>query len=285
MRPNRDETPVIDGTLKQRSARAFLWSISDSIGVAAVSLASFVVLARMLDPRDFGAVALAGVFVYFFNLLAHHSFADALVQRAALEPQHLNTGFWGGLALATGLMLACQLAAGPLAALLGEPAVGPVLGWLAAVMPIAALSAVQTAMFRREMQFRWIAASSLAGRVGGVLALAGQGIMAVAVLYVAKVVLELPIHYLLLRRLLGIELRRYVEPLAAPLAASVPLAGAVLAVRWGLVGAVGDVYVLAACVAAGALTYGVAASLISPALSRTAVGLASRTPAHGSHAR
>lgn len=482
--------------LKRKSLRAFLWSMSDSVGVAAVSLVSFVVLARILDPRDFGAVALAGVFVYFLNLLAYHSFTDALVQRSMLEAQHLDSGFWGGVALAVVLMLLCQAGATPLAALLGEPTVAPVLKLLAIGLPLSALGGVQAAMFRREMQFRPVAAAFLAGRVtgagvgvamallgcgiwslvgqqvvgaglsslvlwmrsrwrpgfavsrrhlrelagfgmhvsasqvligaagqlvnllvgtllgsvalgyfsiaartvqllcsltsgavyhvsfsafsrlqhdraalaraltqatriscligvpagigmalvadllvevlygakweqsglllaimalqmipmffgmfftacyralsrpswvayiagfelaatlAGLLALTAHGIVAVTIFATGRFVLEWPIHFLLLRRLLGMDLRRFLRPLLEPMAAAAPMAAAVAVVRWTLVGDLDPLPLLAACMTAGALSYAAAAWLISPGLSQTAIGLARgmRTPAEG----
>jgi O-antigen/teichoic acid export membrane protein len=166
--------------LKSRSLKGLIWATGESVGVAVISLASFVVLARLLSPRDFGVVALAGVFVYFCNLLTSHSFTDALVQRPEIERDHTDTAFWSTLGIALLLMAGCQAGAGVTARLLGEPALAEALPWLALVLPLGALSSVQMALSRREMRFDAVARRILFGRglgaaLGIAAAVAGYG--------------------------------------------------------------------------------------------------------------
>jgi len=168
-------------SLRTRSIKGFLWSVGESFGVAVLSLASFLVMARALEPQDFGVVALAGVFIFFFNLITGHGFADAIVQRLRLDPDHLDTAFWSALGLAFVLLALCQAAAGAAAAVFGEPALAEVLRWLSWVLPVGAIGSVPLALFRREMHFRMVAACSVTGRVTGavvgiVMALGGFGL-------------------------------------------------------------------------------------------------------------
>lgn len=150
--------------LKTRSIRGLVWAVGESAGVAVISLASFIVLARLLEPQDFGIVALATVFIYFCNILTGHSFADAVVQRRALASDHLDTAFWSTLAIALLLMAACLLGADALAVAFAEPRLAEALRWLSLVLPLGALSSVQTALFRREMRFDAVARRTLVGR-------------------------------------------------------------------------------------------------------------------------
>jgi len=167
--------------LAKRSIKGFAWAASESIGVAAISFVTFVILARLLEPQDFGVVALATVFVFFCNLLTGHTFADAIVQRRDLDPSHLDTAFWSTLGVALVLMAGCLAAADLAADLLGEPGLADVLKWLSLVIPLSAVSSVQLALFRRDMRFDAIARRTLAGRglgagVGIAMAVAGYGI-------------------------------------------------------------------------------------------------------------
>lgn len=171
----------MQATVKTRSIRGFMWSAGESFGVALLSFVSFAVMARMLEPRDFGIVALAGVFIFFSNLFVAHSFADVVVQRRTIEPDHLDTAFWSTLAIALVLMAACQIAAGSAAALLGEPRLADVLCLLSLSVPLGALGSVHLALCRRDMRFRAVAVRSLAGRsvgavIGIAMALAGYGL-------------------------------------------------------------------------------------------------------------
>jgi len=156
--------------LKTLSIKGIAWSAGESAGVALFSLVVFTLLARILEPQHFGVVALAGVFVFTFNLIVGHSFADAIVQRVSIDPDHAETAFWTNLAIALALAGMCFAGAGYAAERLGEPALAEILPWLSLVLPLNALGIVQMALFRREAQFRAIALRSLLGRgVGGVV--------------------------------------------------------------------------------------------------------------------
>lgn len=169
------------GGLTERSLRALLWSAGDSFGQVALSFATFFVLVRMLEPADFGIVALAGVFIFFFGPIANLGFTEALVQRQQIDSEHFNTSFWCSLGISLALMSACFLGADALARLLGEPAFAPVLQWLSLTLPLNALGGVQLAFLRRDIRFRELSMRSLAGRAAGSIvgiaaAVAGMGV-------------------------------------------------------------------------------------------------------------
>jgi len=169
------------GQLKTLSIKGLMWSASESFGVAVLSFAVFALMARILEPEHFGIVALAGVFILTFNLIVGHSFADAIVQRTDVEPEHLDTAFWTTLAIALALTGLCHLIAPAAARWFDEPALADVLPWLAWVMPLNSIAVVQTALFRRALGFRTVATRSLAGRtvgaaVGVAMALTGMGV-------------------------------------------------------------------------------------------------------------
>jgi PST family polysaccharide transporter len=167
--------------LKKRSIRGFAWAAGESVGVAAISLVSFVIMARLLDPQDFGIFALASVFIFFCNLVTAHGLADALVQRQHVDDDHLDTAFWSTLFLSLVLMTGCLVASGPASVLLGEPRLAEVLQWLSLSLPLGAASIVQMSIFRREMSFDSVTRRSVVGRilgavVGIVMAYSGYGI-------------------------------------------------------------------------------------------------------------
>lgn len=167
--------------LKKRSIKGFAWATGESVGVAAISLVSFIVMARLLDPQDFGIFALASVFIFFCNLITAHGLADALVQRQHVDEDHLDTAFWSTLILSLALMSGCLVASGPASTLLGEPRLAEVLQWLSFSLPLGAASIVQMSIFRREMRFDAVTRRSIMGRILGAavgigMAYAGYGI-------------------------------------------------------------------------------------------------------------
>lgn len=155
----------------------------------------FLVLARLLTPEDFGIVALATVFVTLLQLLVEGGFSQALIQRANLEPGHVDTVFW--TCVVTGVVLAggLALAAGPIAALYGEPLLADIIPVLAVGLLVSALGSTQSAQLRRALRFGPLAARAIisnivAGTTGIVLAVAGAGVWALVAQYLVLNVMQ-----------------------------------------------------------------------------------------------
>lgn len=155
------------GGLQRRVARGLTWTVANTWGEQLLNLVVFVVLARLLTPADFGLVALAAVFVAFAQLLVDQGLGDALIQRRELTRSHIDTAFW--VAMATGglLTLTGQVLAGPIAGLLEEPDLEPILRVLSLSFLLAALSSIQLALLRRELRFRSLALRAITAAIGG----------------------------------------------------------------------------------------------------------------------
>ncbi|MPY68673.1 MAG: oligosaccharide flippase family protein [Alphaproteobacteria bacterium] len=154
-------------SLKHRSLGSVFWALSESTGAAVISLIAFLGMARLLEPVDFGIVAMAGAVVLMLNLVIGHGFPDALVQAREIGPDHVHTAFWSTLAIALLLAAATASGAGTIARITGEPAVTDILHWLALILPLNAMGSVQTAMLRRDLRFRDVAGATLVGRTAG----------------------------------------------------------------------------------------------------------------------
>ncbi len=169
------------GSLGRAAVRGFAWTMVRSISSRLVGSAVFVVLARLLDPKAFGTVALASVFLVFMSLLVESGFGEAVIQRKQVTEVDLNTAFWVSNAFGLMLTLAMAASAGLLATLFHQPELGPVLRALSLVFVLAALASMPQALLRRALRFRQIALRGLAatiagGAVGVGMALAGLGV-------------------------------------------------------------------------------------------------------------
>jgi O-antigen/teichoic acid export membrane protein len=152
-----------------------------SVSSRLVGSVVFVVLARLLDPKAFGTVALASVFVVLLSLLVESGLGEAVIQRKEVTRSDLDSAFWVNNATGVGLALLMTACAGLLGALFDQPELAPVLRVLSLVFVFAALASVPQALLRRELRFRELAlrgfAATLAGGAVGVgMALAGLGV-------------------------------------------------------------------------------------------------------------
>ena len=160
-------------SLQRRVTRGLAWTIVDNWGRQLLGFAVFIILANLLQPTDFGLVALAVVFVNFAQVFVDQGLGDALIQRRELTRSHIDTAFW--VAIATGVLLTALglVLAIPIAALLEEPDLRPILQVLSLAFVLAAMSSIQIALLRRELAFRSLALRSIAATVaGGVVGIA-----------------------------------------------------------------------------------------------------------------
>ena len=160
-------------SIREKTIQGVVWSAIQSWGSQVSSLLVFLVLARLLNPEAFGLVALAGVFLAFMQVFLEQGFAQALVQRDELEPEHLDTAFWASFA--TGIILtAIGVGIAPLCAIwFHQPQLTPIIRGLSVLLTIASLSNVQRAVLERKFAFKAIALRYLVGTlVGGIVGIA-----------------------------------------------------------------------------------------------------------------
>ncbi|HEY9601128.1 MAG TPA: MOP flippase family protein [Allocoleopsis sp.] len=167
--------------LRQNAVKGVVWSAITSWGRQAIAFIVFFLLARLLGPEAFGLVALATVFLAFVQVFVDQGFAEAIIQRHELDPEHLDTAFWTNLGIGLLITVLCIGTAGLAAELFHEPQLAPVIRWLSLNFTIIALSSVQDAILRRNLAFRSLAVRSLIGVVAGgvvgvVMAFSGYGV-------------------------------------------------------------------------------------------------------------
>nr|WP_234488779.1 lipopolysaccharide biosynthesis protein [Oxynema sp. CENA135] len=158
-----------------------VWSAIENWGSQVISFLVFFILARLLDPQAFGLVALSSVFFAFLELFLNQGFANALIQKKHVDPEHLDTAFWINFSIALLLTLLGVFAAESVALWFEEPKLAPIIQWMSLSFLISAFSGVQQALFRRNLAFKALSARTLlatfvGGLVGIVMASTGFGV-------------------------------------------------------------------------------------------------------------
>jgi len=164
-----------------QAVRSALWVMLESWTVRLITFLAFVVLARLLTPKDFGLMALAGVYLSLCSFIIDQGFGTAVMQREDLKPDHLDAAFWTQLALGAAIGLITIAAAEPVARWFAEPDLTRVLQVMAPFPLMTALSLIQQAQLKRDFRFGALAlrhvVSAAAGAVLGVaMAAFGYGV-------------------------------------------------------------------------------------------------------------
>lgn len=136
-------------------------------------ITSVVVLSRLLQPEDFGIVAMAAPVVAFVGLFQDLGLTQATVQKKSITHAEINSLFWinmGVSALLAGLMVLLS----PLVAdFYGEPQVGPLVAAMSLQLLILGSGAQHYALVTRRMEFSRLAVlDSVAAVIGLAVAVA-----------------------------------------------------------------------------------------------------------------
>ena len=168
-------------TLKQKVMSGLAWRSMERFGTQAVQFVLTVVLARLLEPKDFGVIALLTVFLALANVLVNSGFGTAIIQKKVVDERDLNSVFYLSLGISLLLYGMLWYCAPLIARFYSEPVLVPVLRWMALGLIFSAINGVQNAILTREMRFKasfWINLLPIAvyGVVGIWMAYAGYGL-------------------------------------------------------------------------------------------------------------
>ncbi len=141
---------------------------------------SLVVLARLLDPADFGLVAMVTVITGIFDILVTGGLSAATVQRVDVTDDQISTLFWINVAIGVVLALLCFAAAPAVAAFYHEPRAYLVILALTPAFVMNGLGVQHIAILQRHLRFITLSTIEVASQIVAAavsigMALAGFG--------------------------------------------------------------------------------------------------------------
>ncbi len=160
-------TPQLQGQIRS----AYKWTIAGNLGKHVVGLGLSVLLARLLQPRDYGLLGMVWVFVTILQALQDLGFGQAIVHfhkdDESVMPTYWSTTFLLGMTLAALNYLAAPLVAD----FYHEPRLTALLRALSAVFVLSSFTSVGTGIMTRSFRFRELTIiETVATVVGGIVA-------------------------------------------------------------------------------------------------------------------
>jgi PST family polysaccharide transporter len=155
-----------------------------------------MVLARLLTPAEFGLVAISQSLLGLLALVSVEGVGAALLRRRDSIQAPASTYFWLSAGWGVVLVAVIQIAALPLASLMGAPDAAPLIRALSLSFLFGTMATVPMAILSRDLRFSVISAQAVAAAacyfvVEIVLALLGFGAWAVIIGQVASTALAL----------------------------------------------------------------------------------------------
>ena len=167
--------------LKTKGLQAFIWDLLGKLGTHASTIIVTIVLARLLEPADFGIIAIVMVIVSLAAIFSDVGLGGALIQRSKLHQIHYSSVFFFNILAGTCLSILTFLAAPWIAEFYNNPQLLAVVQVTSILFIISALHAVQTVILKKELKYDLLtkvnlSASIISGIVGIALALWGAGV-------------------------------------------------------------------------------------------------------------
>lgn len=187
--------------IKKKVISGAVWKFAERIIAQAVSLIVSIIIARLLNPSDYGVVSIVTVFFSFANVIISGGLNTALIQKKEADKDDYNTVFTISFILAIFLYLALFLTAPFIAKIYKQPILVSIIRVLGFSLPIYALKSVVCAYISANLQFRKFFFATLGGTltsavVGIFMALNGFGAWALVAQQLTNTVIDTLILFL-----------------------------------------------------------------------------------------
>jgi O-antigen/teichoic acid export membrane protein len=138
--------------LKQRTIRGGLAKLCSQANFL-LRMGSLMIMARLLDPKDFGLVGMVTAVIGIFNVFRDFGLSTAAVQRASVTEEQSSTLFWINLLVGATLGLLALVFAPFVVAFYHEPRLFGITAVLATAFVFNAAGVQQAALLERQMRF------------------------------------------------------------------------------------------------------------------------------------
>jgi O-antigen/teichoic acid export membrane protein len=174
-----------------------IWKFAERITAQLVSLVVSVILARLLNPSDYGTIAIVMIFITIANVFVSDGWGSALIQKKDADELDFYSCLYFTIGLSIFLYFVLFLCAPFISAFYGEgyEILTPVLRVLGLRLILSAINSVQQAAISRKMQFRMFFWATLLGTiisafVGIWMAYNGFGVWALVAQYMINTTVD-----------------------------------------------------------------------------------------------
>ncbi|MDR2040196.1 MAG: lipopolysaccharide biosynthesis protein [Bacteroidales bacterium] len=172
-------------TKKQLISGVTYTAVSKYSGIF-ISLIVAAILSRLIVPEDFGIVAIAMVFITFFNTFSNLGIAPAIVQNKELEEKDLSEIFCFTIWIALILSVIFFFLSGLIASYYESPHLLSICRILSIQLFFATINIVPNSLFLKNKRFKFIATRNLiiqliAGIIAIIAAFSGAGLYALLI--------------------------------------------------------------------------------------------------------
>lgn len=181
--------------MKNKVLSGFLWKFAERISAQLVTFIVSIVLARLLSPSHYGAIAIVNIFIALANVFVSSGFGNSLIQKKDADDTDFSSVFYFNILMSIVMYAIVFFSAPLIARFYSMPVLTPVLRVMGLRLIVGGINSVQHAYVARHMLFKRFFWSTLGGTlasgvVGIIMAYQGFGIWALAAQYMTNSVVD-----------------------------------------------------------------------------------------------
>lgn len=181
----------IKNKLKGKTIKALAWSFFSSTWTKIISFVISIILARLLEPEEFGVVGITLAIIAILKTISNLGFSSALIQVKKIEKGMYSTVFWFNIICSLVLYFLLFIVANYISVYFEINELALVLKVIGLLLLFDALSIIQRTNLKRKLDFKSIAVRNItADLTGGILgvisAFYGLGVYALVVQHIVR---------------------------------------------------------------------------------------------------
>lgn len=181
----------MNSSLKQNIVAGIIWQSLERCGSQLIQFIVSIILARLLEPRDFGLIAIVLVFLTISDIFVDGGFRNSIIQAKEITAQALSSIFWCNIAVAFLAYCILWAIAPYIADVYHHEELKRILRFLGIIPIIHGISVVNNSLLIKNMAFRkklliTLSALSISAPVGISMAFFGHGVWSLVTMRIAE---------------------------------------------------------------------------------------------------
>ncbi|MGY5773431.1 lipopolysaccharide biosynthesis protein [Vibrio antiquarius] len=170
---------------------SYIWILLEKSGLMLVRLITVIILARILEPHDFGLFSMVAIIVSLSNVLIDSGLSGAIIQKKNINKEYYHTAFSFNIVVALILSLTIFFSSDFIASFYNEPKLIDIVKVLALTIIIKSFATIHCAKLTKDLVFKnqaiiYIFSSLVSAIIGVFLALKGAGYWALVTIQIIE---------------------------------------------------------------------------------------------------
>lgn len=181
--------------IKEKVINGLIWTYAERMSAQLISLVVTIVLARVIEPEEYGIIAIVSIFIALADTFAISGLGNSLIQKKDADHLDFSTVFYFNIVFSIVLYIVLYFGAKSIASFYEIEQLVPVLRVMSLQIPIAAINSVQQAYVSKHMIFKKFFFATLAGTLisavaGITMAYCGYGVWALVIQYMTNTIID-----------------------------------------------------------------------------------------------